>query len=369
VSRAGPKTVPLVEAKELAVIYGKEKVLDIPSIEVYQNEVLGIIGPNGSGKTTLLLCLTRLIKPQTGIVSYHGTPMLGGKAILQLHRKIAVVFQESLLLNTSVWDNVVVGLKLRKVKSKEIKERTEKWLERFGIAGLAKRQARTLSSGEAKRTSLARAFALQPEVLFLDEPFTALDGPTRQELLEDFKTVLAETKVTTVIVTHDRNEALALTDRIGVIIKGKVVQMGTPTEIFTAPANEEIASFIETGNIIHGVVEKQSGGLAVVRVGDAKIEVVCELPGGSNVILLMPYDDITINLPAAGTVPTSARNRFPGKITRLFRTGSQVRVTINCGFQLIALITRKSAEEMELREGMQVVALIKAVSIHVIERN
>jgi len=362
-------TAPLMEAKDLIVAYSGQKVLDLPSIQVFQNEVLGIIGPNGSGKTTLLLCLTRLIKPQTGIVSYHGTSILDGKAVLQLHRQIAVVFQESLLLNNSVWDNVVIGLKLRKVKPKEIKARAEKWLERFGIAALVKRQARTLSSGEAKRTSLARAFALQPEVLFLDEPFTALDGPTRQELLEDFKSVLGETRITTVIVTHDRNEALALTDRVGVIIGGNIVQLGTPAEVFSSPANEEIANFIEAGNIVHGVVETQSEGLALVRVGERQIEVCSELPAGSRVILLIPYDDVTINLPPTDTITTSARNRFPGKVVKLFRTGSQVRVTINCGFHLTALITRKSAEEMGLREGMEVVAMVKAVSIHVLARH
>ena len=362
-------TASCVEARDITVTYGGQKVLDVPSIKVHENEVLGIIGPNGSGKTTLLLCLTRLIKPQTGIISYRGTPVVDGKTILQLHRKIAVVFQESLLLNTSVWDNVVVGLKLRKVKPGEIKARAGKWLERFGIAGLAKRQARTLSSGEAKRTSLARAFALQPEALFLDEPFTALDGPTRQGLLEDFKSVLGETRMTTVIVTHDRNEALALTDRVGVIMEGKIVQIGTPAEVFSSPASEEIANFIETGNVIHGVVAKHSKGLVMVSAGEIQIEACSELPAGSRVILLLPYDDVTINLPSTGGVVTSARNRFPGKIVKLFRIGSQVRVTIDCGVQLTALITRKSAEEMNLREGMKVVAMIKAVSIHVIARH
>jgi tungstate transport system ATP-binding protein len=369
VNQSQSGAAPLVEAKDLTVTYGGQKVLDVPSIKVNQNEVLGIIGPNGSGKTTLLLCLTRLIKPHTGVVSYHDMPVLDGKSVLQLHRQIAVVFQESLLLNNSVWDNVVVGMKLRKVKSGEIKARAGKWLERFGVAALAKRQARTLSSGEAKRTSLARAFALQPEVLFLDEPFTALDGPTRQALLEDFKSVLGETKMTTVIVTHDRNEALALTDRVGVIMGGKIVQLGTPAEVFSSPANEEIATFVEAGNIIHGVVEMQSEGLAIVRIGEKQIEVCSELPAGRQVILLLPYDDVTINLPSPDAITTSARNRLSGKVVRLFHTSSQVRVTIDCGFHITALITRKSAEEMELREGMGVVAMVKAVSIHVIPRN
>jgi tungstate transport system ATP-binding protein len=357
---------PIVEARDLTVAYGGQNVLDVPSIQVYRNEVLSIIGPNGSGKTTLLLCLTRLIKPQTGVVTYGGVPVLESKHVLRLHRKLAVVFQESLLLNSSVWDNLVVGLKLRRVPASEIKIRAEKWLGRFGILALAKRQARTLSSGEAKRTSLARAFALQPEVLYLDEPFTALDGPTRQALLEDFKSVLRETRMTTFIVTHDRNEALALADRVAVIMKGRIAQIGTPAEIFSSPADEAIASFVEAGNILRGVISVQDEGLASIKVGDSQIDACSELPVGSKVTLLLPYDDITIFVTSSGSVATSARNRFPGEIARMFPIGSQVRVSINCGFHLTALITRKSADEMGLKEGMRVIAMVKAVSIHVI---
>jgi len=369
VNQAQTVARPIVEAKDLSVVFGGQRVLEVPSFKVFPNEVLGIIGPNGSGKTTLLLCLTRLIKPQTGIILYRGVPVLDSKHILQLHRKLAVVFQESLLLNNSVRDNLVLGLKLRKIPAREIKARVEKWLERFGIAALAKRQARTLSSGEAKRTSLARAFALQPEVLYLDEPFTALDGPTRQALLEDFKSVLGETRITTVIVTHDRNEALALTDRLAVLMKGNIVQLGTPAEVFSSPASEEIANFVEAGNILHGVVVAQNGGLATVHAGELQIDAVSELPIGTNVILLLPYDDIAIFMPSSGTMTTSVRNRFPGEVVRMFPIGSQVRVTINCGFHLTALITRKSAEEMGLREGVKVVAMVKAVSIRVIGRH
>jgi tungstate transport system ATP-binding protein len=369
VNQAQTGTRLIVEAKDLIVAHGGQKALDVSSFKVYENEVLGIIGPNGSGKTTLLLCLTRLIKPQTGVVSYRGVPILDSKSVLQMHRKLAVVFQESLLLNNSVRDNLTIGLRLRQVEAGEIKARVEKWLERFGIAALAKRQARTLSSGEAKRTSLARAFALQPEVLYLDEPFTALDGPTRQALLEDFKGVLGETRVTTVIVTHDRNEALALTDRVAVIMNGKIAQTGTPAEVFSSPANEEIANFVETGNIIHGVVAAQSEGLATVRVGELQIDACSELPVGNKVILLLPYDDITIFMPSSETLTTSARNRFSGEVLKVFPIGSQVRVTIDCGFHLTALITRKSAEEMGLKEGVRVVAMVKAVSIRVIGRH
>lgn len=368
-SRSAVNPEPVIEAKDLSVSYGGQKALDIPSLQVYRHEVFVIIGPNGSGKTTLLLCLTRLISPQTGTIAYHGAPVLDGKDILHLHRQLAVVFQESLLLNSSVLDNVTLGLRLRNVKGDEARTRARKWLERFGIAPLARRQARTLSSGEAKRASLARAFALQPEILFLDEPFTALDSPTRQALLEDFESVLDETRVTTVMVTHDRNEAIALADRVAVLMNGRISQIGTPAEVFASPVNEEVAGFVEAGNILRGVVSAQSGGLASIQVENQQIEAASELTAGTNVIVLLPYDDVTIGLPTPEKMTISARNRLSGEIVRVFPIGSQVRVTVDCGFPLIALVTRRSAEEMGLKKGIQVYATFKAVSTRVIKRH
>jgi tungstate transport system ATP-binding protein len=288
--------------------------------------------------------------------------------VLLLHRKLAVVFQESLLLNSSVWDNVTLGLRLRNIKGDEARARARKWLERFGIAPLARRQARTLSSGEAKRASLARAFALQPEVLFLDEPFTALDSPTRQALLEDFESVLSETRVTTVMVTHDRNEAIALADRVAVLMNGRIRQIGTPAEVFSSPVDEEVAGFVEAGNILHGVVATQSEGLASIQVEGHQIEASSELPAGTNVIVMLPYDDVTVMLPSAEKPCTSARNCLSGQVTKVFATGSQVRVTVDCGFPVVALITKRSSEELGLEKGKQVQVSFKAVSIRVIRR-
>jgi len=360
---------PIIEAKDVTFGYAGQNVLDVPSLQVRHNEVLVIIGPNGSGKTTLLLCLTRLLKPATGTIFYHGSPVLHSGSVLEVHRKIAAVFQESLLLNSTVWDNVALGLKLRKVHKDEIRPRVEKWLERFGIASLAKRQAKTLSSGEGKRVSLARAFSLQPEVLFLDEPFTALDSPTRQALLEDFESVLQETRVTTVMVTHDRNEALVLADRVAVMMQGRIRQMGTPAEVFSSPVDEEVAGFVEVGNILHGVVESQSEGLSLVKVVEHRIQACCELETGARVVLLLPYDDVTIMLPTAEMAVSSARNRLKGEIVRVFPIGSQAKVTIDCGITLVALVTRRSAEEMEMKKGKQVYVSFKAVSVHVMRRH
>jgi tungstate transport system ATP-binding protein len=312
--------------------------------------------------------LALLLKPATGTISYQGVPVLDGAAALRLRRTFSVAFQDPLLLNSSVRENVTLGLRFRGVRDHRTRELSEKWLERFGVAHLAGRQARTLSGGEAKRVSLARAFVLQPQVLFLDEPFNALDSPTRQALLEDFEDVLRETRVTTVMVTHDRNEALALADRVAVLMKGRIRQLDTPEQVFSTPVDEEVATFVEAGNILPGVVSSQNGGLATVGVGGQQLQVVSKLIVGSRVTAYLHYDDITISLPASHPVSSSARNQLKGRIVRAFPLGPQLKVTMDCGANLSSLITRRSWEELDLEVGREVVASFKASSVHLIPK-
>jgi tungstate transport system ATP-binding protein len=289
--------------------------------------------------------------------------------VLQQRRKLAVVFQDPLLLNSSVWDNVTLGLRLRGVKGHEASNRAWNWLERFGISHLAKRQARMLSGGEAKRVSLARAFVLHPEVLFMDEPFSFLDAPTRQTLLEEFENILRDTKTTTVIVTHDRNEALVLADRIAVVINGSIHQIGTPAEVLGSPVNEEVANFVEAGNIYHGITNSDGHGLVEIDIEGKKIQAVSDLRSGTAVTTYLHYDDVTIHLPPAEPTFSSARNQFRGIITKVFPIGSQLKVTIDCGFLLSSIITHRSWEELNLEKGSEVIASFKASAMHLIPHN
>jgi tungstate transport system ATP-binding protein len=286
-----------------------------------------------------------------------------GASLMQMRRHFAVVFQEPLLLNTSVWDNVTLGLRLRGFNHQEIKNRAEHWLERFGIASFARRSARTLSGGEAQRTSLARAFVLQPEVLFLDEPFAALDAPTRQTLFGDMINILKETKCTTVMVTHDRNEAQTLAQNVAVIMNGNIVQMGKPREVFSTPASEEIAKFVGMENILEGVVASNTNCIADINVKGHIVQGVSSCSIGGMVDVFIRPEDITLSL----TEPSSsARNVFFGKITSMIPAGPLVRVTLDCGFPLVSLITRLSADELKLEIGTAAFASFKTAAIHVI---
>ncbi len=234
---------PMLQLSKLLVRREGKIILDIESLPVERGEVLAIVGPNGAGKSTLFLVLARLLKADQGGIFFNGRP-IDSFHDLEYRRQIALVLQESLLMDMSVYENAALGLKFRGKSKAEIQERVNHWLDRLGIAHLSERRARKLSGGEAQRVSLARAFVLQPDLLLLDEPFTSLDAPTRIRLLEDLKSVLTETKMTTIFITHDLQEALQLATHMAVILDGHIEQSGVPQHVFGKPGNERVARFL-----------------------------------------------------------------------------------------------------------------------------
>jgi tungstate transport system ATP-binding protein len=233
----------ILDIHDLLIRLDQKIILDIDTLTLENGEILAIIGPNGAGKSTLLLAIARLIKLERGVISFNGSHV-SGESDTQYRRHMSLVLQEPLLLDMTVFENVATGLRFRKLPQAEIKLRVETWLKRFGIDHLKNRSSRKLSGGEAQRVSLARAFSLQPELLLLDEPFSALDAPSRTSLLEDLKSILAETNTTTIFITHDLKEAASLGDSMAVILNGKLHQRGTPEEIFTNPKNDEVRAFL-----------------------------------------------------------------------------------------------------------------------------
>ena len=163
---------------------------------------------------------------------------------MELRRKIAVVFQEALLLNMNVFQNVAVGLKFRRLPKNVIREKAQYWMEAFGIAHLARQHAYSLSGGEAQRVSLARAFALEPEILFLDEPFSSLDAPTIEDLLRDLKKVFAYTGVTSLVISHNMRDIQRLTQRMLVMLNGEIRAAGTKDEILSNNTDPQVQLFL-----------------------------------------------------------------------------------------------------------------------------
>lgn len=357
----------ILEARNLKVIRGGSLLVDVPSLQIREGETLSLIGPNGAGKTTLLQALSYLMRPSAGDILFRGEKVGAEYATLEYRRKLAMVFQEPLLFDTTVSENVASGLKIRGLGTGMVKQVVNEQLNRFGIGHLGDRSARTLSGGEAQRTSLARAFAIKPEILFLDEPFASLDPPTREAIIVDLGKAIAETGTTTAIATHDRNEALRLSDRIAMMDGGKIVQIGSPSDVMNRPVDELVAAFVGVETILRGRVREKQEGSIIVDVNGNEIEVAGDVEAGTDVILCIRPENVTLSLPPMASA-TSARNVFPGRISRITPLGLVVKVEIACGFPLVAYVTGNAAEDLNLREGKEVTALFKATAIHVCQK-
>jgi tungstate transport system ATP-binding protein len=358
----------LLEASGLIVQRDGRVVLKVPHLEVCAGETLAIIGPNGAGKSTLLQALGLLLPLASGDLLLDGRPVRGSAAALAARRRMAMAFQEPLLFDTTVAENVASGLRLRRLPRGAINERVDRWLTALGIAHLARRPARALSGGEAQRVSLARALALDPDLLLLDEPFAALDPATRAALLDEVERLLRRPGRAIVAVTHDRAEALRLADRVVVVLAGEIAQIGPPAAVFGNPATAAVAAFVGVETILAGVVAGAADGLLTVAVGGRRLATPGDLAVGRRVhVCIRPEDVALTRAPAGG--PTSVRNHLAGSVVRLVPQGALVRVEIDCGAPLIALITRPSVDDLGLAPGVPVVAAVKASAIHLIPSN
>jgi tungstate transport system ATP-binding protein len=355
----------LLQAEDLLVRRGGVTVLDIPALDVFSGQVLALIGPNGAGKSTLLLTLAGLLKPARGSLLFRGERIGNGE--FDYRRHIAMVFQEPLLFDATVFDNVAAGLKIRGMGRTEIGRTIPEYLERFGVGHLAKRSARKLSGGEAQRTSLARAFVTKPKIIFLDEPFSSLDPPTREALTGDLERILRETRTTAVASTHDQTEALRLADQMAVMNGGKIAQIGPVAEVINRPADEFVASFVGVETVLPGRVVRISDGAFTAAVKGGEIEAVGHVRMGEGVLCCIRPEHVTLstNAPPPGT---SARNVFSGTIRTITPLGLFQRVRVDCGFDLVAYVTRQSLEELSLAERKNVTASFKATAVHVIPR-
>jgi tungstate transport system ATP-binding protein len=357
---------PILEVRALEVKRGPIRVLDIPAFALLPGSVTALIGPNGSGKSTFLQTLATLLEPAAGMITFHGNPLRTRLERHQYRQRVTLVFQESLLFDTTVRANLASGLKLHGMPRPEREQRIREAAARFGITHLLDRSARKLSGGEAQRTSLARAFALGPEILFLDEPFSALDPPTREALMDDLAVVLRETGTTAVLATHDQMEAMRLADVLAVMHEGRIAQTGGVSEVINHPADEFVAAFVGMETVLDGTVTACSQGVFTASVGDAEVEALGEEAVGAQVRLGVRPENVTLSL--FQETRTSALNHFPGHITRIVPKGPYYKVELDCGFFLAAFVTARSLEELRLRDKSKVIASFKATAVHVLRK-
>jgi sulfate/thiosulfate transport system ATP-binding protein len=305
--------------------YGDFAALDNVDFEVPSGSLTALLGPSGSGKSTLLRAIAGLDLPDTGTITIDGHDVTH---IPPQRRGIGFVFQHyAAFKHLTVRDNVAFGLKIRKRPKAEIKEKVDNLLEVVGLAGFQTRYPNQLSGGQRQRMALARALAVDPQVLLLDEPFGALDAKVREDLRAWLRRLHDEVHVTTVLVTHDQAEALDVADRIAVLNKGRIEQVGSPTEVYDTPANAFVMSFL-------GAVSSLNGSL--VRPHDIRV--------GRNPDMAIAADDDSVQ--TTGVVRAT--------IDRIVVLGFEVRVELTSAADhtpFTAQITRGDAEALGLKEG------------------
>ena len=330
-------------------------------VPVDQARVTVLFGPSGSGKTTLLRLLAGLDHPDEGLIRFRDQSWFDstqGVILPPQRRRAGFLFQDyALFPHLTVRRNVEFGAP-SSVKAAE-------WLARFGLSGLASRLPRHISGGEQQRVALARALAAEPALLLLDEPLSALDTPTRSRLRHELRRALVEGGVPSVIVTHDRIEAMALGDWIAVLTNGRVSQTGPIDEVFRHPADLSVAESVGVENVLPGEIVSRHAGLAAVQVGATQIECVDAGEDGP-VFACIRAEDVTLAPESAAG--SSARNRLPARIRSIAREGALARVEVDCGFPLVAVVTAQSAADLNLRLEDPVYAVVKATSVHILPR-
>ncbi len=303
----------MIAVRDVTKRFGDYVALDDVSLEVPDGSLTALLGPSGSGKSTLLRIIAGLEQPDRGVVEIHGAD---ATRVPPQRREIGFVFQHyAAFKHMTVRDNVAFGLKIRKQAKARVRERVDELLGVVGLAGYADRYPNQLSGGQRQRMALARALAVQPRVLLLDEPFGALDAKVRADLREWLRRLHDEVHVTTILVTHDQEEAMAIADHIAVMDHGRIEQVGGPRELYDRPANRFVMGFLGP----------------VSELGDR---------------LVRPHDIAIALEPAAGA--------FEAQVTRIVHLGFEVRVELALPGRedgVFAQLTRDEAQQLEVAEG------------------
>ncbi|MBM4444412.1 MAG: ABC transporter ATP-binding protein [Chloroflexi bacterium] len=354
----------IMQVIDLHQRHGSRETLKGVSFSLEQGEVFGIIGPTGSGKTTLLRLLDQIEVPSSGRVYFEGRDVTGSPRLRsELRRKVGMVLQKPVVFDASVYDNVAFPLRLRRYSRKVVHGKVDTMLNAVGLDGYQRRNARTLSGGETQKVALARALITNPQALLLDEPTANLDPVSLKTIEEFILRFSRENGTTIVIATHEMAQGQRLADRIGVIMEGQLVQIGKPSEIFYAPSDIRVARFVGVENILEGRVTSNREGLVHLDVHGRAVEAIANRHPGDELHLFIRPEDVVLSLSEAST---SARNSFSGQIAGLAMSGPLARVHLDCGFPLVALITRQSAEDLGLQVGKQAHVSFKATAVHVI---
>jgi putative spermidine/putrescine transport system ATP-binding protein len=373
----------ILELRNLKFEYPRESgrknfTLDAPELFVEKGSNMALFGESGSGKSTLLRICAGLLKGCSGEVRLFGSILDLSKsrrdtAVLS---RTAILFQDAPLFDCPVFDNIAIGLKIRKTPAAEINSAVGAIMEKLNISGLARAHSREISGGQARRVCLARVLVLKPELLFLDEPFYSLDTNNRSQIMHELKSMCSELAVTLMLVTHDKNEALALCQNIAVIDGGSIIRRGSVRECFNNPASEAEAKLLGRSTILYGRVVKCESEVAEIECAangggsePMTIQAAGSYPAGERVCVIINPQDISVGLKKEGRSEdgdsSSVLNNYDGVIESgmHYEFGMLVNILTGSDTRLQAYITSKSFEKLGIAPGLAVKVSVKATSV------
>ena len=350
----------MIRVENVSNNWGDFSLRDI-SLNIKENEYFIILGPTGAGKTLLLEIIAGLYFPKEGKVVINGNDVT---FLNPEHRGLGFVYQDfALFPHLNVKKNIEYGLKLRKVPEEDREKKISELIKLLKIKHLLLRDTTTLSGGEKQKVSLARALAISPKIILMDEPFSALDENTKSKLISDMKELHNKGGITFIHVTHSQEEAMLLADRIGIMMNGTIVQVGNPDDIFYKPITKEIAQFVKIENIWEGKVASRKADEMIISINDKNIVALPDhFKVGDGVRIIIRPEDIIL-----GKGNTSARNEFKGKVVSVVKHGFYHIVRIDCGFQVEAAVTKQSIENLNIKEGTDINIFFKATALQVIK--
>lgn len=323
-----------------------------------------LFGPSGCGKTTILRCLAGLERPEAGRIQWGDEVWFDAQQqhfLPPQQRQIGYLSQDYALFPfLSVAGNIGYGL------PRAERRLVGDLLDLFQLTGFEHRSPRDLSGGEQQRVALARTIIRKPRLLLLDEPLSALDLPTRAQLRRELRSLLAKVGIPVILITHEPMEVMALADRVIVLERGQILQQGKVEDVFSRPTDAGVARIVGIETVAIGRIEGVQHGLASVRVGTALLYTAANGIESGEVGVCIRAEDVIVQ-PGEASL-SSVRNNLRGCIVSLTSEGPLVRLVVDCGFALTALVTKQASAELQLREGLPVTALIKATAIHLVSR-
>lgn len=345
--------------------------------------VTTLFGPSGCGKTTVLRALAGLQQPQSGRITFNGKTWFDsstGSMRSPQERNIGFLFQEyALFPQLTVAENVGYGL--RSLTGEARRRQVDELLTRFGVADLRDRYPSQISGGQQQRVALARTLARKPHLLLLDEPLSALDTALREQMRLELRSLLTGFEIPTFLVTHDRHEALALSDHLIVMGEGCILQAGPVDEVFARPASQQVARMVGVETVQPGRIIDRSQGTVSVQVGQTTLIALTASDLPNEVLVCIRAEDVELSpasTPASMSTPTPISaptaetrlpNQFPATVTRISPAGPLLQVELDCGFPLVALAPRLTTQRLNLEPGRNVSVHVATAAVHLIRRS